>query len=45
MKSQHLDLLNEAATVLATHGWEKTKKEDHGDSAVFRTYCIISKHP
>ena len=33
-KSQHLDLLNKAATVLATHGLEKTEKEDHGDSAV-----------
>ena len=43
MKSSHLDLLNEAATVLATYGWEKTKKEDHEDSAVQN--CIISKHP
>ena len=34
MKSSHLDLLNKAATVLATYGWEKTKKKDHEDSAV-----------
>ena len=34
MKSQHLDLLNEAATALMTHSWENTKKKDHGDSVV-----------